>query len=103
MDWSLEDLYAAVSDQLGGIYTAFRDETRVSGLSVLLAPVEPYNRSALLAPLVSVAGAVGLLVLSGLSVGSFAVAIAALLAVYYVLTEVFGYELTLAPLQTGTA
>ncbi len=97
MAWTIDDIYDEIAGQFGGILGGVDEERTNGGLSTLLAPVDPYNRSPLLASLVTAVGAVSLLVLSGLAVGTFAVTLASLLAIYFLLTEVFGYELSLAP------
>lgn len=101
LDW--EELLETARNQMRGWYEAFSDETRVSGVASLLTPVDPYNRSSVLTPIVAAAGAVGLIMFAGAAVAAMAVAVAALLAVCYLLTEVFGYEVSLAGVPTATA
>jgi hypothetical protein len=76
-------------------YSAFARQSGRAGFSSLVEPVAPYNRSGILAPVVAVAGAVGIIVLAGVVVAASAVAAAALLAVIFLLTEIFGYDLSL--------
>lgn len=97
MNWTFDDIYNGLSEQVSGLYESIRRESEEGGLGVLLSPVEPYNSSPLLAPLVAAGGVIGMVMLSGLALGSFAVAMASFLAVFYLLTEIFGYEMTLAP------
>lgn len=77
-------------------YSAFARQSGRPRFSSLVEPVAPYNRSGILAPVVAVAGAVGIIVLAGVVVAASAVAAAALLAVIFLLTEIFGYDLSLA-------
>lgn len=77
-------------------YSAFARQSGRPPFSSLVEPVAPYNRSGILAPIVAVAGAVGIIVLAGVVVAASAVAAAALLAVIFLLTEIFGYDLSLA-------
>jgi hypothetical protein len=80
----------------GGLYEGIRREARETGVGALVTPVDPFNRSRVLAPVIAAAGVVSVLLLSGVAIGAVVTAAAALLAVYYLLTQVFGYELTLA-------
>lgn len=68
-----------------------------AGLSTLFAPVDPYNRWPVLAPLLAAAGVAALVAFSGVALAAFAAMMLALSAVWFVLSEVFGYELSLAP------
>jgi len=96
MAWSYQDFLDEVSKQFSGFFESMSDEAREGGLSALVAPVDPFNRSALLAPLVSIAGIISVLLLTGLVVGAMAVTLAGILAICLVLVEVFGYEFDLA-------
>ena len=101
IDW--ESLLDGAVEQMRGWYDAFDDESRASGLSSLLSPVDPFNRSAILTPVVAAAAVVSLIVLSGAAIAAAAVTISALLAVSYVLSEIFGYEVSLAVPPHATA
>jgi hypothetical protein len=79
----------------GGLWDALRRETRQSGVRALIAPIEPFNRSRVIAPVVAAAGVVGVLVLSGIALGAIVTAATALAAIYFLLTQVFGYEISL--------
>jgi hypothetical protein len=67
-----------------------------SEMTTLFEPVAPYNASQLLTPLVSLAAGVSVLVLAGVSVAALAALLASLLAVAFILAEVFGYDVSLA-------
>ena len=95
MRWPFADVCEQVGGVAGGLYDALRRETRDSGVRALVAPVEPFNRSRLLAPVVAAAAIVGVLMLSGIAVGAVVTAAAAFAAIYYLLTQVFGYEISL--------
>lgn len=101
MDWSFRDLFDAAGEHLSGFYTAFSAEGQEQGIAAMLAPVAPYNNSSLLTPLVTVVSVISLLVLSGVALGAFAALLTSLLALYFLLTEVFGYELQLGSLQSS--
>ncbi|HEY2775699.1 MAG TPA: hypothetical protein VGK20_16785 [Candidatus Binatia bacterium] len=66
--------------------------------STLFAPVYPWNRWSYLSPLVSVAGAATIFVMSGVAVASLLVMSFALLVVVFLLVEVFGFEIDLPPM-----
>jgi len=63
----------------------------------LLEPVAPFNQSPLLLPLVVAGSLISLIVLSGIAIGAFAALFTALLALYLLLSEVFGVSLEFHP------
>jgi hypothetical protein len=95
MRWPFADTWEDLGGYAGGLWDSLRRETRDTGMRALVTPVEPFNRSRVLAPLVAAAGIVALLMLAGVAAGAIVTAAAALAAIYYLLTQVFGYELTL--------
>ncbi len=92
--WS--DLWASARTQIESLVDAFRRESYEAGISALITPIDPFNRSTLLTPVVAALGVTGVLMLSSVAAGALMAAAAALLAVYFLLTEVFGYEIDLA-------
>jgi hypothetical protein len=96
MRWSIPDLCKRLEGYGEDLYDALRRETRDTGVRALIAPIEPFNRSRVLSPIIAAAGVVSFLALSGIAVGAIVTAIVALLAIYYLLTQVFGYEISLA-------
>ena len=96
MDWFFADFLESLGEQAEGIFDSFTRDGSEAGLSSLIAPVDPFNRSALLTPLVTVVGVATALLLSGVAVGAMVALLAALLALYFLLTEVFGYEVSVA-------
>lgn len=102
MAWKYDDLFDQVARQFNAFYESVSEEAREGGIAALIAPVDPFNRSSILAPLVSVAGIISVLLLTGLVVGAMAVTLAGVLAICVVLVEVFGYEfdLSVPPMQS---
>ncbi|MFQ5477035.1 MAG: hypothetical protein ACE5E4_00275 [Candidatus Binatia bacterium] len=96
MDFDFGAMLGGMGQQFEGLFNAFVEEGEDSGFSSLLAPVAPFNSSGVLTPLVSVAGCISIIMLSGVAVGALATLLASLLAVYFLLTEVFGYNIALA-------
>lgn len=90
-----EEAFDDFSRQAQDWYAAFASHARDRGLRSFVEPVDPYNRSRLLAPAMAIAGAVGVVLLGGVVVAASVVAAAALLAVIFLLTEVFGYDLSI--------
>jgi hypothetical protein len=84
-----------IYDQARQLLDSVRDEAREQGLLPLLEPIAPFNRSRLLLPLVIVGSLMSLVFLSGIALGAFAALFAALLALYLLLSEVFGVSLEL--------
>ena len=95
MRWPFADTWEELGGYAGGLWDSLRRETGDTGMRALIAPVEPFNRSRVLAPFVAAAGIVVVLTLAGVAAGAVVIAAAALAAIYYLLTQVFGYELTL--------
>ncbi len=89
-------MFEQVAQQVRGVFNDVSEEARSGGLAAFVAPVDPFNRSAILAPLVSIAGVISVLLLTGLVIGAMAVTLAGILAICLVLVEVFGYEFDLA-------
>jgi len=86
-----------IYDQAKQLLDAIREETREQGLLPFLSPVEPFNRSPLLLPLVVLGALTSLVLLSGIAIGAFAALLAALLGLYLLLSEVFGVSLEFHP------
>ena len=94
MDQDFAAYFRSLEEQLGQFYESMRGRPDPSGpgasLSTLLDPVEPYNSRPWMVPIVRAAGMTALVCLSGVAVGSFFVTLAALLAIYWLLSQVFG-------------
>lgn len=69
-------------------------EGEEADMAALFSPVEPYNRWPFLVPVVSFVGAAAVVALAGVAVASLLVMAAALAAVWFLLSEVFGYEVS---------
>ncbi|MBI5504860.1 MAG: hypothetical protein HY899_08655 [Deltaproteobacteria bacterium] len=69
------------------------------GLSTFFSPVDPYNRWPVFAPLLAAVGVAALVAFSGVAMVAFTAMMLALSAVWFLLSEVFGYELSLAPVS----
>jgi len=96
MAWNFQELFGQIGDQFKNLFETINAETREGGFAALITPVDPFNRSDWLTPLIGAAGMISVLLLSGLVVGSLAVALAGFLALCFVLAEVFGYEMSVA-------
>jgi hypothetical protein len=94
--WPFSAVCEPFESVFGGLYDSLKRETRDSGVRSLVTPVAPFNRSRVLGPVIAAAGVVSIVMLSGIAIGGVVTAAAALLAVYYLLTQVFGYEISLA-------
>ncbi len=96
-DWSFDDVLRDIRGPIDNLFGTFGSGSPTTDISTLLRPVDPYNRTPVMASLVGAAGAVGLVMLSGLALGAMAVSVLAMLGVLFLLTEVFGYEISVAP------
>lgn len=90
-----------ILDEARGAFGAAAEPSQAHSLATLLDPIDPFNRSPVLTPLVRFGGGVALALLGAVAVGSFAVLMLAMLAIVFLLTEVFGYELELSPVPPG--
>ena len=69
--------------------------TEEPGFGTLFAPIAPFNRWPFLSPVIAIAGAAAVFVLTGVAAASLVVMSLSLLVVVYLLSEVFGYEIVL--------
>lgn len=76
-------------------------EVREQGLLPLLRPVAPFNRPALLAPVVTAGALVSFLLLSGVAVSALGALLLAVLGMYLLLAQVFGFSLELHPFRVA--
>jgi hypothetical protein len=90
-------MFEYIYDQARELLENIRQETTERGLMPLLEPVPPFNTSPLLLPLVVAGSLVSLIFLSGIAIGAFAALFTALLALYLLLSEVFGVSLEFHP------
>lgn len=86
-----------IYEQARQLLENIRQETGERGLMPLLEPVAPFNQSPVLLPLVVASSLIALLLLSGIAIGAFAALFTALLALYLLLSEVFGVSLEFHP------
>ncbi len=103
MFWGAGQVLSGLGDEVRDFVSNLWAEKADQGVAGLLAPVAPYNRSTLLTPVVTVVGVIGVLVLSGVAVASLAAMTTALIVIYFLLTEVFGYEIQLSPMPGSAA
>jgi hypothetical protein len=71
------------------------------GILPLLRPVAPFNEPAMLAPVIAISAVIGVVVCSGVAISAFATLMVALLALYLVLAEIFGYSFEFVPIRVG--
>lgn len=90
-------MFEYIYDQARQLLENIRQETNERGLMPLLEPVAPFNQSPLLLPLVIAGSLISLIFLSGIAIGAFAALFTALLALYLLLSEVFGVSLEFHP------
>lgn len=83
-----------VRTQIKGVVDTFWGEVKEYGLLPLLEPVPPFNRG-VLSPAVAVGGLLGIILLSGMAVTAFGSLVLALLALYVLLVDVFGFSVEL--------
>jgi hypothetical protein len=88
MSW-IDDM----SDRVWAVVGAVQEH----GVLPLLAPVSPFDRPAFLAPAVALGGLVAFLLLSGVAVTALGALLLALLALYALLVEVFGFTIEVHP------
>lgn len=86
-----------VQTQLWSVWDTFRTEVDRQGLLPLLRPVAPFNEPRLLAPAVTIGGLLTFVLLSGVAVTALGALLLALLALYLLLVQVFGFSIELHP------
>ena len=79
MGWNFDDMWSSVGEQVQGLFDAFDEETREGGLASLMSPIDPFNRSVVLTPIVAAAGVVGVVMLSGGAGGAWSTTRSALM------------------------
>lgn len=94
----MNDLRDSVDGIFHKVHGAEEREMPRAGLSTLFAPVHPYNRWSMLSPIVAAGGVAALFGLCGVAVVAFAAMMLALWAMWFLLSEVFGYELSFVPM-----
>jgi hypothetical protein len=90
-----------LSGQLWSVFGAFGGETRGGNLLAMLRPVAPFNRPALLAPVMTIGALLTFLMLSGVALASMGALLIALLALYVLLVQVFGVSIEIHPFGTA--
>jgi len=90
-------MFEYIYSQARQLLDNIRQESAERGLMPLLEPIAPFNKSPLLLPLVVAGSLISLIFLSGIAIGAFATLFTALLALYLVLSEVFGVSLEFHP------
>ena len=91
----------AIYGQIRGLVGEVGHHLNEQGVLPLLRPVAPFNEPAMLAPVVAISAMIGVMVFSGVALSAFATLMVALLALYLVLAEIFGYSFELVPLRVG--
>ena len=89
-----------LSGQLWGVFGALGGEARSGNLLSMLRPVAPFNRPALLAPVMTIGALLTFLMLSGVALASMGALLIALLALYVLLVQVFGVSIEIHPFGT---
>jgi hypothetical protein len=91
----------AVYGQFRGVVGDLGQQLAQHGVVPLLRPVAPFNEPAVLAPVVAGLAIIGFFFFSGVAISAFATLIVALLVLYLVLAEVFGFSFEFVPLRVG--
>jgi hypothetical protein len=97
MSTLLQTLYG----QVRGLVDEVGVQLGEQGFMPLFRPVAPFNEPAVLAPIIALSAMIGVAVFSGLALSAFATLIVALLALYLLLAEIFGYSFELVPIRVG--
>ncbi len=97
MNALLEQIYG----QVQGLVNEVGEQLGEQGLLPFLRPVAPFNEPAVLAPVVAIAAVIGMFIFSGVAISAFTTLMVALLALYLVLVEIFGYSFEFVPIRVG--
>ena len=93
----LDNIYGRVRGLVDQMGTQLGEQ----GFLPLFRPVAPFNEPAVLAPIVALSAMIGVAMFSGLALSAFATLIVALLALYLLLAEIFGYSFEFVPIRVG--
>lgn len=93
----LETMYG----QVRGVVGELGEQLGQHGVVPLLHPVAPFNQPPLLAPVVAGLAIIGFFFFSGVAISAFATLVVALLVLYLVLAEIFGFSFEFVPLRVG--
>jgi hypothetical protein len=93
----LENVYG----QVRGVVNELGQQINDQGILPLLRPVAPFNEPALLAPVIAGFAIIGFFFFSGVALSAFATLTIALLVLYLVLAEIFGYSFEFVPIRVG--
>lgn len=94
----MSSLFSFLSGQIASLWKQLREEGGELGVLPLLQPISPYAGPPLLTPLSAVGVLLGLVVASGVAVAALGVLLVALLALYFLVTEVLGITIEVKPL-----
>ena len=94
-DSPYQDIFEQFRDQMEGLFSQLDGGEGLSNTLALFEPVGDYAEALGFKPLVAAAGLTGVALLSGVVLAALVTAMIALAAVYFLLTEVFGFELSL--------
>ena len=95
----MSGLLEAIVGQVRSIVRDVGQQLGDDGILPLLRPVAPFNEPAMLAPVVAISAMIGVVVCSGVAISAFATLMVALLALYLVLAEIFGYSFEFIPIR----
>ena len=97
----MNDLLSSLMNQVRGVVGDVGEQLGEQGFLPLLRPVAPFNESVVLGPVVAISALIGVAIFSGVAISAFAALIVALLALYLVLAEIFGYSFEFIPIRVG--
>jgi hypothetical protein len=95
----MNTLFVFLRDQMLTFWKQLREQRPETGYLPLLRPVAPYDSPDVFSPLSAIGVLLALIVTSGIALGAMAILLAALLALYFLMTEVLGITVELRPLR----
>ena len=91
----MNSLFVFLREQLLGLWQQVREQRPETGYLPLLRPVAPYDAPEVFSPLSALGVLLALVVTSGIALGALGILLAALLALYFLMTEVLGITVEL--------
>jgi hypothetical protein len=95
----MNSLFTMLREQLYGLWQQVRERGDAQGYLPLLRPVAPYAGPEAVSPITMLAVLLGIVVISGVAFAALGVLLLALLALYFLFTEVLGLTIEVKPLS----
>ena len=94
----MNPLFEYLRQSVADLWKQVRQEGSIGGFLPLIRPVPPYDGPLALSPLTTIGVLLGLVITSGIALSALGVLLVALLALYFLMSEVLGLKIEIKPL-----